>query len=118
MRGLSWPPSGPLTPGDALEAVRVDARRWFRPPPLAAAHHPGLLTPLLAAATAARGRAAPRAGSTHGRSAPRPWPVCRGATAWPTPCRGWAQAVAEAVGRWHEANRSYHRPDTISAAAV
>src|SRR5207244_10140838 len=79
---------------------------------------PGLLTPLLAAATAARGRAAPRAGSTHGRSAPRPWPVCRGATAWPTPCHGWAQAVAEAVGRWHEANRSYHRPETISAAAV
>src|SRR2546429_468202 len=67
MRGLSWPPSGPLTPGDALEAGRVDARRWFRPPPLAASHHPGLLTPLLAAATAARGRAALMAPVTQAR---------------------------------------------------
>jgi len=39
-RGLSWPPSGPLTPGDALDAGRVDARRLLRPPPLAVSHHP------------------------------------------------------------------------------
>ena len=39
MRGLAWPPSGPLTPGDALDASRVDARRLLRPPPLAASHH-------------------------------------------------------------------------------
>ena len=37
--GLSWPPSGPLPPGDALDAGRVDARRRLRPPPLAASHH-------------------------------------------------------------------------------
>src|SRR5712691_5772846 len=38
-RGLSWHPSGPLPPGDALAAGRVDARRLLRPPPLAASHH-------------------------------------------------------------------------------
>ena len=35
MRGLSWHPSGPLTPVDALEAGRADARRLRRPPHLA-----------------------------------------------------------------------------------
>ena len=44
-RGLSWPPSGPLTPGDALDAGRVDARRLLRPPPLAASHHPACSPP-------------------------------------------------------------------------
>src|SRR6516225_2536455 len=39
-RGPSWPPSGPLTPGDALTAGRADARRRLRSPPLAASHHP------------------------------------------------------------------------------
>ena len=53
-RGLSWHPSGPLTLGDALEAGRADARRLLRPPPLAASHHYGLLTPRLAVATVAR----------------------------------------------------------------
>ena len=49
MRGLSWPPSSPLTPGDALEASRVDARRLLKSPPLAVSHH-SLLTPPLAVA--------------------------------------------------------------------
>src|SRR2546421_8712007 len=35
MRGLSWSPSGPLIPGDALDAGRADARRLLRPPPSA-----------------------------------------------------------------------------------
>jgi hypothetical protein len=35
-RGLPWPPSAPLTPGDALNAGCVDARRRLRPPPSAA----------------------------------------------------------------------------------
>jgi hypothetical protein len=39
MRERSWPPSGPLTPGDALDTGRVDARRLLRPPPLAASRH-------------------------------------------------------------------------------
>src|SRR6266478_7418967 len=45
MRGLSWPLSGPRTPGDALDAGRVDARRLLRPPPLAASHHPACSHP-------------------------------------------------------------------------
>src|SRR5439155_21165338 len=57
---------------------------------------PGLLTPLRAAATAARGRAAPRAGSTHGRSAPRPWLVSGAATTWPNRCHGWVRTAATA----------------------
>src|SRR5499427_9425350 len=45
MRGLSWHPSGPLTPGDALEAGRVDAPRllsgylpWLLPITTASSH--------------------------------------------------------------------------------
>ena len=30
--GSSWPPSGPLSPRDALDAGRVDARRLLRSP--------------------------------------------------------------------------------------
>src|SRR5206468_11477475 len=81
-RGLSWPPSGPLTPGDALDAGRVDARRLLRPPPLGAFHHHGVLTPPRAAATAARESVGLLARSTPDRSVPLPWPVCRVATAW------------------------------------
>ena len=40
MGGLSWPPSGPLPPGDALDAGHVDARRLLRPPPRATFYHP------------------------------------------------------------------------------
>src|SRR6266446_5014939 len=75
MSGLSWPPSGPRTPGDALEASRANTRRLPRPPSLAASHHRGLLTPPLSVATAARGTGAPPGGSRHGRSAPPPWPA-------------------------------------------
>src|SRR2546427_7506361 len=39
MRGLSWPPSSPLTPGDGLDAGRADTRHPLRPPPLTASHH-------------------------------------------------------------------------------
>src|SRR5215475_1289238 len=45
MGGLSWHPSSPLTPGDALEAGRVDAHRllsgslpWLLPLTTAASH--------------------------------------------------------------------------------
>jgi hypothetical protein len=38
-RGLSGPPSGPLTPGDDLDAGRADTRHPLRPPPLTASHH-------------------------------------------------------------------------------
>jgi hypothetical protein len=38
MSGLSWPLSGPLTPGHALEACRVDTRRHLRSPHRTASH--------------------------------------------------------------------------------
>jgi len=44
-RGLSWHPSGPLTPVDALDAGRADAPRLRRPPPRPAAHHPACSPP-------------------------------------------------------------------------
>jgi len=53
-----------------------------------------LLTHSAAAATAARGRAAPRAGSTHGRSAQRPSRAFAAATAWLSQSRWWARAAA------------------------
>ena len=66
-RGLSWPPSGPLNRSDALKAGRAGARRRLWPPPVAVSLHHGVLTLLLAAATAARGTSRPRAVSRHGR---------------------------------------------------
>jgi len=65
--GPSWPLSSPHPPGDALAAGCADARRLLRPASLTASHHRGVLTPLLAVATAARERAAPHAASRHGR---------------------------------------------------
>jgi hypothetical protein len=44
-RRLSWPPSGPLTRGDALAAGCVDARRLLRPPPRAVSYHPACSYP-------------------------------------------------------------------------
>jgi len=38
--GLSWPPSDPLIPDDALDAERMDARRLLRLAHCAASHHP------------------------------------------------------------------------------
>jgi hypothetical protein len=38
MRRSSWPPRGPLLPGDALDAGRADARCLLRLPPRAASH--------------------------------------------------------------------------------
>ena len=46
MRGLSWPHRGPLTPGDAFDAGRADARRRLESSPLAASHHSCGLTPV------------------------------------------------------------------------
>src|SRR5712691_908968 len=37
-RALTWRPSGPLPPGDALDAGHTDARRHLRLPFLAASH--------------------------------------------------------------------------------
>src|SRR6266446_7686390 len=71
-RGLSWPPSGPLTPGDALDAGRASTRRLFRPPHRPASHHHGVLTSLLAAAPAARDTAAPRQRPTAAAAASKP----------------------------------------------
>src|SRR5215831_18582965 len=118
MRGLSWPPSGPLPPGDGLDAGHADTRRLLKPPPLTAAHHRGVLTPLLAGATAGRERAAPHAASRHGRRAPPPWPVYTAATACLSP-RRWSAPAAVAVGAGkHAASRNYSTHDTMPAADV
>src|SRR5215467_5223288 len=66
-RGRSWPPSSPLTPDDGLDAGPTDTRRPLRLPLQTAAHHRGVLTALLAGATAGRERAAPHAAPRHGR---------------------------------------------------
>ena len=105
-RGLSCHPSGPLTPMDALEAGRADARRLLGPPHLAAPHEPCLLTPPLAAATAARERAGLLANSRHGPSTPPPSRACTAATAWSSRSRGWTRAGAGAGIRSRGANRS------------
>ena len=59
MRGFSWPPNGPFTPGDALDTGRVDARRHRRLSPVAVSHHYGVLIPPLAAARGAPDTTAP-----------------------------------------------------------
>ena len=103
--GLSWPPSGPLSPGAALAASRGDAPRRLRPPPLAASRHHGGLTPPLAAA---RGTGALLAAATRAQSTRQP---SRGAPAAPPglrPCRGAIQVPATA-GASREAV-SPHRP--------
>src|SRR6266702_7339661 len=118
-RGLSWHHSGPLSPGEALDAGHADTPI---PHQLTATRRSLscalFLTPLLAAATAARGRAAPRAGSTHGRSAPRPWLVSGAATAWPSRCHGWVRTAATAGVRRRVANRSYSTHGTRPVAGV
>src|SRR2546425_2200347 len=75
-RGLSWPPSGPFTPGDALKTSRADTPT---PRQLTATRRSLscalFLTPPRVVATAARERAAPRVGSRHGPSIPPPSPA-------------------------------------------
>src|SRR5262245_16493302 len=84
---------------------RVDAPRPLRPPPLAASHHHGWLTPPRAAATGARDTTAPRAVSRRDPSVPPPWLAYRAATAWPNRCRWWARAAAGAGVRSRGTNR-------------
>src|SRR5713101_7671330 len=99
-RGLSGPPSGPVTPGDALKAGRADtptprqltATRRSLPCAL-------FLTPALVVATAARGTAAPRAASRRDPSDQQPSRAYEVATAWPSPSPWSAQAVARAGAR-------------------
>src|SRR5215467_11065927 len=64
-RGLLWPSSGLLPPGDGRDACRADTRRPLSPPPLTASHHRSVLTPLLVEATAGRERAAPHGPCHH-----------------------------------------------------
>src|SRR6266571_360639 len=97
-RGLSWPPSGPLSPGDALDAGHADARRPLRRSSRAASHHHGWLTPPRVVATAAPETAAPRAASRRDRSDLLPWPAYKAATSWLSPSRWSAGAVATARG--------------------
>src|SRR3989442_15233747 len=117
-RELSWLPSGPLSPGDALDAGRPDTCHLLRSPLFAVSSHRSLLTAPLAGATAARKRAALRAGSTHGRSAQRPSLACAAAAAWPSRCHGWVRTVATAGVRRRVANRNYSTHDTMRAAGV
>src|SRR5215831_3034575 len=119
MRGLSWPPSGPLPPGDALKASRVDTPT---PRPLTVTRRslscPLFLTPALVVTTAARGTAAPPGGSTPDPSAQPPSLASMAATAWWSHSRWSAGAAATAGVRWYGANRNYRTHDTRPAAGV
>src|SRR5262252_6002796 len=114
MRGLSWPPSGPLPPGDALKASRVDTPT---PRPLTVTRRslscPLFLTPALVVATAA-----PPGGSTPAPSAQPPSLAYMAATAWQSHSRWSAGAAATAGVHWYGANRHYSTPDTRPAAGV
>jgi hypothetical protein len=107
----SWPPSGPFTPGDALPAGRADtptprqltATRRSLPCAL-------FLTPALVVATAARGRAAPRAASRRDPSVQRPSRASAAASAWPSPCRALAPAAAAPGASWREASKAASSP--------
>ena len=115
-RELSWPPSGPLSPGDALAAGRPATRHRLRSPPCALSLHHSLLTDLRAAARVAHGRAAPRAASRRGPSVPRPWRASAVASTWRSPCR--ASAAATAGVSWRAASRNYSTRDTRIAAGA
>ena len=117
-RGLSWPPSVPLLPGDALEAGRADARRLFRAASLAVSHHHGLLTDSLAAATVARGTVTPHAATTPDRSVPRPSLAFEAASVWLSPSR-WSAAAAAGPGvSCYEASKNCHTRGTQPTAAA
>src|SRR5262249_20579152 len=107
-RGLSWHPGDPLPPGDGFDADRADTRRPLRPPPLTASHHRGMLTPLLAGAMAGREQVAPEAAARDGEWGPRPWRACKAATAWPSPCRGWARDATRAGVCSHAGGKNYN----------
>ena len=76
---------------------------------------PCVLIPPLAAATAARGRAALLASSRYGPSAPPPSLASEGTTLWPTLSRASTRAVAGAGVCWREAGRNCSRRDTRRA---
>src|SRR4029450_7362771 len=118
MKGLSWPPSGPLPPGDGLAASCVDTRRLLRPPPRAASHHHSVPTPPAPGATAAHGTPAPRAASRRDPSVQRPWPVSVPASAWRSQGHWWAGAAATVGANWHAGGKSCSTCDTTPAAGV
>src|SRR5215470_6708163 len=111
MRGLSWPPSGPLPPGDVLTAGRVDTPT---PRSLTVTRRslscPLFLTPALVVTTAARGTAAPPGGSTPDPSAQQPSLAYMAATAWRSHSRWSAGAAATAGVHWYGANRNKYPP--------
>src|SRR6266850_1284630 len=79
---------------------------------------PYLLTPLLAAATAARESAGLRAGSRRGQSAPPPWPAYRAASVWLSPSR-WSAAAAAGPGvSCYEASKNCNTRGTQPTAAA
>ncbi len=118
-RGLSWHPSGPFTPGDALKTSRAVTPT---PRQLTATRRSLscalFLTPPRVVATAAPGRAAPRGASTRGRSTRPPSQVSVTATAWPSRCRGSLRGGTRAGVSWHGANSNCHRYDTRPTAGV
>src|SRR6266446_7347283 len=106
-RPVWWPSQGQKGIGErAIMASQWSSPPWQRPrrrpcrrtsPPQAPSPRCfpplGLLAPLLAAATAARGRGASHGTSRHGPSIPPPSPASAAATAWPTLSRSLAQGV-------------------------
>src|SRR5215510_9648531 len=117
-RELSWPPSDPLSPGDALAADPPDTRHRLRSPPFALSHHHSLLTGPRAAARAAHRRAAPHAASRRDPSIPPPSLASRAATAWLSRCRWWVRESATAGVSWHGAGRNYGSSGTPRADAA
>jgi hypothetical protein len=79
---------------------------------------PPVLRPSVAAATAARDRAAPLSATRRDRSSPLPSPVYTAATPWRSPCRCWVQEPTGAGANSHAAGRNCSRRGTPSAAAV
>ena len=63
-RALSWPPSGPLSPGDALAAGPPDTRHRLRSPPFALSHHHSLLASAAASVWLSRCPWSVRVGAT------------------------------------------------------
>src|SRR4029453_8935964 len=116
-RSAPGPPPAPWAPGTPTKWA-VWTHLAGAGPSLGCFPPPGLLTPLLAAATAARERATPPGGSTPDPSAQRPSLGSAAATSWLSPSRGSAGAVATARVGWHGASRNYSRHGTRLTAGV
>lgn len=116
--GSLSPSAGLSSRFPALGPPAWPPRRYPCPPSSHARPAPLPLPALRAAATAARGTCAPRAGSTPDPALGPPAPAGRGAPAWPSPCRSWARAAARAGVSWQAATQNWQTPAPRTAAAA